>query len=219
MADPVTAVFETAELLEMILLDFNPLTMRFSCYTTSVDLERAAGMRQLLRCQRVSKGFKATIDSSPNLQMALFLKPAPLSKMDAGFNIGKYAGEGMHNPLLRKRIVAADFLGGYVKVEVYDKDASGPSLCDLRHHRWGYSRNQQCYILKGHTTKMSSRGQAMLLQQPHVDRTVVGLDFLRPTAPTRGRYEKTLLQQPTRLGELLRRFFVSESEETAVGGA
>lgn len=56
------AVFNTAELLEAILLRLPT--------------------RSLLRCQRVSRTFKATIDDSPALQRALFLLPGTAEDVD-----------------------------------------------------------------------------------------------------------------------------------------
>lgn len=232
MADSVTKVFNTPELLETILLNFSPFTMGTVAdppvktwdalrerdeKDRVLRPDRAAGMRQLLRCQRVSKGFRDGIASSPQLQMALFLKPARRSLLDRCADVRRSGGKPMLNPLLDGHTVTADFVDGDIYVSSKDEYLFG--------HRKIYHDKSQGRGVPSKAMddipEISSTGQNMLLQQPQQPRVVPMWEIVRQEVGCHFRDAKrsrVKLKRSMTVGKLLRDFFGFQSKGAALGG-
>ncbi|KAK4958459.1 hypothetical protein LTR10_004887 [Elasticomyces elasticus] len=104
-------VFNTPELLEIILLD---TIVTQSDPTTSARAymkEHCRSLVALLGCQRVSKTFNATINDTPSLRRALFFADSDYTPM-AGVT-----GNATLNPLIHDRQYCKGLSGGTVIVE------------------------------------------------------------------------------------------------------
>ncbi|KAK4893707.1 hypothetical protein LTR27_007954 [Elasticomyces elasticus] len=104
-------VFGTPELLEMILLKTIVAHIDPTLYAYEYMDDHRRRLVQLLRYQRVSKTFNATINNTPSLRRALFFADADYTPM-AGVS-----GNATLNPLIHERRYRRGLSGGTIFVE------------------------------------------------------------------------------------------------------
>ncbi|KAK5735457.1 hypothetical protein LTR17_008155 [Elasticomyces elasticus] len=118
-------VFGTPELLEMILLKTIVTQIHPTLYARAYMDEHRRRLVQLLRYQRVSKTFNATINNTPSLRRALFFADTDYTPT-AGVT-----GNPTLNPLIHERRYRRGSSGGTIFVEwLWDLDhpESRPAL-------------------------------------------------------------------------------------------
>ncbi|KAK3638485.1 hypothetical protein LTR56_003231 [Elasticomyces elasticus] len=104
-------VFGIPELLEMILLETIVTHLNPTRYSHAYMNEHRRVLVQLLRYQRVSNAFNATINNTPSLRRALFFADTDYSPM------ADVSGNATLNPLIHERRYRRGSSGGSIFVE------------------------------------------------------------------------------------------------------
>ncbi|KAK3638625.1 hypothetical protein LTR56_012931 [Elasticomyces elasticus] len=106
-----TEVFSTPELLEMILLETIVTRLHPTLYARAYVDEHRRRLVELLRYQRVSKAFNATINNTPSLRRALFFADTDYTP------VAGVSGNATLNPLVHERRYRRGLSGGTIFVE------------------------------------------------------------------------------------------------------
>ncbi|KAK4922346.1 hypothetical protein LTR49_010377 [Elasticomyces elasticus] len=116
-------VFGIPELLEMILLETIVTHLNPTRYSHAYMNEHRRVLVQLLRYQRVSNAFNATINNTPSLRRALFFADTDYSPM------ADVSGNATLNPLIHERRYRRGSSGGSIFVEWIETGFVGPAVC------------------------------------------------------------------------------------------
>jgi len=186
------AVFETAELVEMILLEFSPLRY-FEGQTRTVQKKRARGMLQLLHCRGVNKFFKLLINGSPSLQEALFLRVKASGEEPANTFL---------NPLLKNLHVTVDGVKGCIRISHGRDNGLWPHYFPLGH--W------MLQVPVDSIKPLGNTGKAMVIRQPWMLCKVNWMDCVSRCCGYNMGTEK--LEQPVTVEELIKDIFQDSSD-------
>ncbi|KAK5681721.1 hypothetical protein LTS10_006254 [Elasticomyces elasticus] len=154
-----TEVFGTPELLEMILLGTIVTKFDPTLYSHEYMNEHRRVLVQLLRYQRVSNAFNATINNTPSLRRALFFVDTDYTPMV------DVSGNATLNPLIHERRYLRGSSGGSIFVEwLWDLDH--PESKPILSVRQSVSQNRRKRLEEQHQAQSLVRGgswQKMLM--------------------------------------------------------